>query len=241
MARRLAIITGGTRGIGRGCCELLKERGYDVVAGYGGDDRTARAFTEETGIPAYKWDVSDHQACMDAVAMIVDRHGPPLILVNNAGITRDGTLKRMTYEDWMAVIQTNLTSTFSMCKAVWDHMAEAQWGRIVNISSVNGQAGQYGQANYCAAKAGVIGMTKALAQEGARYNITANSVAPGYVETDMVAAVPQNVLEKIVSTVPVRRLGDPGEIARAVWFLVRADSNFITGSTISINGGQHMY
>ena len=238
---KTAIVTGGTRGIGRGICEVLKERGYRPVAGYGGDDETARRFTDETGIATKKWDVADFDACHEAVAGIADEHGPPTILVNNAGITRDGTLKRMSYENWMAVIQTNLTSVFNMTKAVWPHMVEANFGRIVNISSVNGQAGQYGQVNYCAAKAGVIGMTKALAQEGARHNITANTVAPGYVDTDMVAAVPENVLEKIVATVPVGRLGDPTEIARAVWFLVRADSRFITGSTISINGGQHMY
>lgn len=241
MPKKIAVVTGGTRGIGRGICELFKERGYTVIAGYAGNEEAATTFTKETGIATKKWDVSDHQACLDAVASISEEHGPVNILVNNAGITRDGTLKRMSYENWMDVIQTNLTSVFNMCKATWPGMAEQNFGRIVNISSVNGQAGQYGQANYCAAKAGVIGMTKALAQEGARNNITANAVAPGYVDTDMVAAVPENVLEKIVATVPVGRLGDPGEIARAVWFLCREDSKFITGSTISINGGQHMY
>ena len=241
MPGRVAIVTGGTRGIGRGVCELFKERGYRVIAGYGGNNEVAARFTQETGIPAKQWDVADHQACLKAVAEIAEEHGPVTILVNNAGITRDTTLKRMSYEDWMAVMQTNLTSVFNMCKAVWEHMAGEGFGRIVNISSVNGQAGQYGQVNYCAAKAGVIGMTKALAQEGARSGITANTVAPGYVETDMVAAVPDNILEKIVSTIPVGRLGDPSEIARAVWFLVREDSKFVTGSTISINGGHHMY
>jgi len=241
MLQKIAIVTGGTRGIGRGICELFKERDYTVIAGYGGNDEAAAAFSKETGIPARKWDVSDHQACLDAVAAVCEENGPVNVLVNNAGITRDGTLKRMSYENWMDVIQTNLTSVFNMCKGVWPHMVQQNFGRIVNISSVNGQAGQYGQVNYCAAKAGVIGMTKALAKEGARNNITANTVAPGYVDTDMVAAVPENVLEKIVSTVPVGRLGDPAEIARAVWFLVREDSRFITGSTISVNGGQHMY
>lgn len=241
MAKRTAIVTGGTRGIGRGICEQLKERGYTVIAGYGGNDEAAAKFTEETGIPSRRWDVANYEACQNAVQAISDEFGPVTILVNNAGITRDTTLKRMTYENWMDVIQTNLTSVFNMCKGAWPHMVGENFGRIVNISSVNGQAGQYGQVNYCAAKAGVIGMTKALAQEGARNNITANTVAPGYVETDMVAAVPENVLEKIVSTIPVGRLGDPGEIARAVWFLIREDSNFITGSTISINGGHHMY
>ncbi|MEL6752353.1 MAG: acetoacetyl-CoA reductase [Pseudomonadota bacterium] len=241
MPRRTAIVTGGTRGIGRGICELFKEQDYTVIAGYAGNTEAADRFTEETGIPTKRWDVADHEACLKAVDEIVDEHGRATIVINNAGITRDGTLKRMSYENWMDVIQTNLTSVFNMTKAMWPHMVEENFGRIINISSVNGQAGQYGQVNYCAAKAGVIGMTKALAQEGARNNITANTVAPGYVETDMVAAVPENVLEKIIATVPVGRLGDPGEIARAVWFLAREDSNFITGSTISINGGQHMY
>lgn len=238
---RTALVTGGTRGIGRGICELLKDRGYHVVAGYGGNAETAKAFTDETGIPAYQWDVSDFDACQNAIAEITADNGTISVLVNNAGITRDGTLKRMTYENWMAVIQTNLTSVFAMSKAVWEPMLAQKFGRIVNISSINGQAGQYGQVNYCAAKAGVIGMTKAMAQEGARFGITVNAVAPGYVATDMVAAVPENVLEKIVANIPVGRLGDPLEIARAVWFLVREDSNFVTGSTISINGGQHMY
>lgn len=238
---RTALVTGGTRGIGRGICELLKERGYHVVAGYGGDVEKAKAFTGETGIPAYQWDVSDFEASQNAVAEITADNGTISVLVNNAGITRDGTLKRMTYENWMAVIQTNLTSVFAMSKAVWEPMLAQKFGRIVNISSINGQAGQYGQVNYCAAKAGVIGMTKAMAQEGARFGITVNAVAPGYVETDMVAAVPENVLEKIVGNIPVGRLGDPLEIARAVWFLAREDSNFVTGSTISVNGGQHMY
>ena len=241
MTKRTAVVTGGTRGIGRGICELLKEEGYDVVAGYAGNEEAAAKFTEETGIETHKWDVSDFDACQKAIENISASHGNPTIVVNNAGITRDGTLKRMSYEDWMSVIQTNLTSVFNMCKGLWPHMVEENFGRIVNISSVNGQAGQYGQVNYCAAKAGVIGMTKALAQEGARFNITANTVAPGYVATDMVAAVPENILEKIVATIPVGRLGDASEIARAVWFLCREDSKFVTGSTISINGGQHMY
>lgn len=241
MSKRTAIVTGGTRGIGRGICEILKQEGYNVVAGYAGNSEAARKFTDETGIAAYKWDVADFNACQEAIEKICADHGNATVLVNNAGITRDTTLKRMSYEDWMAVIQTNLTSVFNMCKGLWPHMLEEKFGRIVNISSVNGQAGQYGQVNYCAAKAGVIGMTKALAQEGARFNITANTVAPGYVATDMVAAVPENILEKIIATIPVGRLGDASEIARAVWFLCREDSQFITGSTISINGGQHMY
>ena len=241
MPKKTVVVTGGSRGIGRGISELLQERGYNVVAGYAGNSEAAAKFTQETGIDAFQWDVGDHEACQDAIAKIAEKHGPVTLVVNNAGITRDGTLKKMSYENWMEVIQTNLTSVFNMCKAVWPYMEEAKFGRIVNISSVNGQAGQYGQVNYCAAKAGVIGMTKALAQEGARHGITANTVAPGYVNTDMVAAVPDNILEKIVSTIPTGRLGDPSEIARAVWFLARQDSQFITGSTISVNGGQHMY
>ena len=238
---RTALVTGGTRGIGRGICELLKEGGLNVVAGYGGDKKKAEEFTSETGIPAYQWDVSDYDACQEAVTEIASKHGTITVQVNNAGITRDGTLKKMTYDNWMAVIQTNLTSVFNMSKACWQGMLDEKFGRIVNISSVNGQAGQYGQVNYCAAKAGVIGMGKAMAQEGARYGITVNTVAPGYVATEMVAAVPENVLEKIVKTIPVGRLGDSSEIARAVAYLVREDSKFISGSTISINGGQHMY
>ncbi len=238
---RTALVTGGTRGIGRGICELLKERGYHVVAGYAGNVEKAEQFTTETGIQAYRWDVSDYEACQSIMAEIAKQHGPVTVLVNNAGITRDGTLRKMSYENWMDVIQTNLSSIFNMSKACWEGMIEEKFGRIVNISSINGQAGQYGQVNYCAAKAGAIGMTKAMAQEGARNGITVNAVAPGYVATDMVAAVPENVLEKIISTIPVGRLGDPLEIARAVWFLAREDSKFITGSTISINGGQHMY
>ncbi len=238
---RTAVVTGGTRGIGRGICELFQSRDYKVVAGYGGDAAKAAQFTEETGIPTMQWDVSDHDACTSAVEKIAADYGTVGVLVNNAGITRDGTLRKMSYENWMDVIQTNLTSVFNMSKAVWEPMVQERFGRIVNITSVNGQAGQYGQVNYCAAKAGVIGMTKAMAQEGARYNITVNAVAPGYVDTDMVSAVPDNVLEKIVGTIPVGRLGNPLEIARAVGYLTRDDSEFVTGSTVSINGGQHMY
>ncbi|MEM9332514.1 MAG: acetoacetyl-CoA reductase [Pseudomonadota bacterium] len=238
---RTALVTGGTRGIGRGICELLKERGYNVIAGYAGNVEKANQFSEETNIPAHRWDVASFDECHSAVEEISKAHGAITVLVNNAGITRDGTLRKMSYENWMDVIQTNLTSIFNMSKACWEGMMAENFGRIVNISSINGQAGQYGQVNYCAAKAGAIGMTKAMAKEGARNGITVNAVAPGYVATDMVAAVPENVLEKIVATVPVGRLGDPLEIARAVWFLVREDSKFITGSTISINGGQHMY
>lgn len=239
--KRVALVTGGTRGIGRGISELLTAKGYDVVANYAGNEERAAAFTAETGIPAWRFDVSDYDACQKAVAQINEKHGTVTVLVNNAGITRDGTLKRMTLQDWNDVIQTNLGSVFNMSKAVWMGMMGENFGRIVNISSINGQAGQYGQVNYCAAKAGVFGMTKAMAQEGARNGITVNAVAPGYVDTDMVAAVPENVLEKIISNIPAGRLGNPLEIANAVWFLAREDSQFVTGSTISVNGGQHMY
>jgi acetoacetyl-CoA reductase len=238
---RVALVTGGTRGIGRGICEGLKGQGYKVAANYAGNDEAAAKFTEETGIQTFKWDVSDFEATQKGVAAIVDALGPVEVLVNNAGITRDGTLMRMTHQDWQNVIDTNLGSCFNLCKAVFPAMREAGFGRIVNIGSINGQAGQYGQVNYAAAKSGIHGFTKALALEGARYNITVNAIAPGYVDTDMVAAVPDNVLEKIVATIPVGRLGNASEIARAVLFLIADEATFITGSTISVNGGQHMY
>ena len=238
---RVAIVTGGTRGIGRGISERLKLQGYEVAATYAGNTAAASQFTDDTGIKAYKWDVADYDACQDGVAQVTEELGRVDVLVNNAGITRDGTLMKMSKEDWQAVIDTNLGSCFNMCKAVFPAMRDNRFGRIVNIGSINGQAGQYGQVNYAAAKSGIHGFTKALAQEGARYNITVNAVAPGYVDTDMVAAVPENVLEKIVSTIPVGRLGNAAEIARAVLFLIADDANFITGSTVSVNGGQHMY
>lgn len=238
---RVALVTGGTRGIGRGICEGLKERGYVVAANYAGNDAAAEAFTKETGIANFKFDVSSYEGCQSGVAQIAEQLGPVDVLVNNAGITRDGTLMNMSHEDWQAVIDTNLGSCFNLCKAVFPSMRERRFGRIVNIGSINGQAGQYGQVNYAAAKSGIHGFTKALAQEGARYNITVNAVAPGYVDTDMVAAVPDNVLEKIVARIPVGRLGHADEIARAVLFLVADEATFVTGSTMSINGGQHMY
>ena len=238
---RVAIVTGGTRGIGRGISVALRDAGNQVAAVYGGDDTNAAKFSEETGIPNYKWDVSDYDACQDGVERVVREIGPVDIVVNNAGITRDGTLMNMSHENWQSVIDTNLGSCFNMSKAVFAGMRERRFGRIVNIGSINGQAGQYGQVNYAAAKSGIHGFTKALAQEGARYGITVNAVAPGYVDTDMVAAVPDNVLEKIVARIPVGRLGDADEIARGVLFLVGDDANFVTGSTMSINGGQHMY
>ncbi|MEO1969192.1 MAG: acetoacetyl-CoA reductase [Sphingomonadaceae bacterium] len=238
---KVAIVTGGTRGIGRAICEHLKEDGFTVVANYGGNEEKARAFTEETGIPAYKWDVGDHQACLDGCAKIAAEVGPIDAVVNNAGITRDGTLLRMSFDDWNEVMRINLGGCFNMAKAVFEGMKGRGWGRIVNIGSINGQAGQYGQVNYAAAKSGIHGFTKALAQEGARYGITVNAIAPGYIDTDMVAAVPDTVLEKIVAKIPVGRLGQAHEIARGVSFLCSDNAAFVTGSTMSINGGQHMY
>jgi acetoacetyl-CoA reductase len=238
---RIAIVTGGTRGIGRAICEALKADGLTVAANYAGNDDKARAFSEETGIPAYKWDVGDHEAALAGCARVTEELGPIDVLVNNAGITRDGTLLKMNFDDWDAVMRINLGGCFNMAKACFPGMRDRGWGRIVNIGSINGQAGQYGQVNYAAAKSGIHGFTKALAQEGARFGITVNAIAPGYIDTDMVAAVPENVLEKIVSRIPVGRLGHAEEIARGVAFLASDDAGFVTGSTLSINGGQHMY
>jgi acetoacetyl-CoA reductase len=237
---RVAIVTGGTRGIGRAVAVELQKAGLTVAATYCGNDERAREFSNATGIKAYKWDVSDYEACVTGVAGVVADLGPVDVLVNNAGITRDGTFKRQTREMWQAVIDTNLGGCFNMCKCVWDGMMERGFGRIVNISSLNGQAGQFGQVNYSAAKAGVHGFTKALAQEGAPKGITVNAIAPGYIDTDMVSAVPATVLEKVVSKIPVGRLGHAEEIARGVAFLVCQEAGYITGSTLSINGGQHM-
>ena len=238
---RVAVVTGGTRGIGEAVSVSLKEAGYNVAASYAGNDEAAQKFTEKTGIPTYKFDVSDFDACKAAVERIEADLGPVDVLVNNAGITKDGTMHRMSFDQWNAVIQTNLSSCFNMSRSVIEGMRERGFGRIVNIGSVNGQAGQYGQVNYAAAKSGIHGFTKALAQEGAAKGITVNAIAPGYVLTDMVRAVPEKVLEKNIATIPVGRLGDPNDIARSVLFLVADDAGFITGSTLSINGGQHMY
>jgi acetoacetyl-CoA reductase len=238
---RVAVVTGGTRGIGRAISVALKGAGHKVAANYAGNDAAADSFTTETGIAAYKFDVSDYKSCEPGVKRIVAELGPIDVLVNNAGITRDAVLHRMTPEQWGAVINTNLTSCFNMCRVVIDGMRERGFGRIVSIGSVNGQAGQYGQVNYAAAKSGIHGFTKALAQECAPKGITVNAIAPGYIDTDMVRAVPPNVLEKIVARIPVGRLGHAEEIARGVLFLVSDEGGFITGSTISINGGQHMY
>ena len=238
---RVAIVTGGIRGIGKAIGEALKKTGYTVAAGYQGNEEAATRFVSETGIPAYKWDVADFDACQNAVARIVRDLGPVDVLINNAGITRDGTMHRMTFENWNTVIQTNLTSCFNMSRAVIESMRERKFGRIVNIGSINGQAGQYGQVNYAAAKSGIHGFSKALAQEGAAAGLTVNAIAPGYIDTEMVRQVPPQVREKIVARIPVGRLGTVEEIARAVVFLVADESGFITGSTLSINGGQHMY
>jgi acetoacetyl-CoA reductase len=238
---RVAVVTGGTRGIGKAISVALKKAGYKVVANYGGNDEAAKAFTAETGIPAVKFDVGKFAECEAAVKKIAAEQGPIDVVVNNAGITRDGVLHRMTPTQWEEVIQTNLTSCFNMARLVIDGMRERSFGRIVNIGSINGQAGQYGQVNYAAAKSGIHGFTKALAQEGAAKGITVNAIAPGYVDTDMVRAVPPAVLEKIIAKIPVGRLGHAEDIARGVLFLVADDADFITGATLSINGGQHMY
>ena len=237
---RAAVVTGGTRGIGRAISIALKNAGYRVAATYGGNDAAASAFHAATGIPVFKFDVGDFAACADGVKAIEAAIGPIEILVNNAGITRDSTMHRMSFEQWNAVIQTNLTSCFNMSRQVVEGMRSRGFGRIVNISSINGQAGQFGQVNYAAAKSGILGFTKALAQEGAARGITVNAVAPGYVETEMVRAVAPDVLEKIVARIPVGRLGKAEDIARAVLFLVADDADFITGSTLSVNGGQYM-
>src|SRR5579884_3173509 len=238
---RVAIVTGGTRGIGEAISIALRDMGMQVAANYAGNDERAREFSNRTGIATYKWDVADFDACQDGVRKVEADIGPVDVLVNNAGITRDTTMKRMDRQKWQEVIDTNLGGCFNMAKAVFEGMAARGYGRIVNIGSINGQAGQYGQVNYAAAKSGIHGFTKALAQEGAAKGITVNAIAPGYIDTDMVRAVPANILEKIIARIPVGRLGRPEEIARAVLFLVADEAGFITGSTPSINGGQHMY
>jgi acetoacetyl-CoA reductase len=238
---RVAIVTGGTRGIGKAISLALKDAGMTVAANYAGNDEKARAFEDAHGIRAFKWDVGDHQACLDGCADVEAALGPVDVVVNNAGITRDGTLARMSFDDWNDVMRINLGGCFNMAKACFPGMVARGWGRIVNIGSINGQAGQYGQVNYAAAKSGIHGFTKALAQEGAKKGVTVNAIAPGYIDTDMVAAVPPQVLEKIVAKIPVGRLGHASEIARGVAFLCSEEAGFVTGSTMSINGGQHMY
>jgi acetoacetyl-CoA reductase len=236
---RVALITGGTRGIGAAISKALKAAGYSVAANYAGNDDAAAAFKAETGIPVYKWSVADYDACVAGIAKVEADLGPVEVLVNNAGITRDGMFHRMTREQWDAVIGTNLNGLFNMTHPIWPGMRDRKFGRVINISSVNGQKGQAGQANYSAAKAGDIGFTRALAQEGARAGVTVNAICPGYIGTEMVLAIDEKVLaEKIVPQIPVGRLGEPEEIARCVVFLAADDAGFLTGSTISPNGGQ---
>jgi acetoacetyl-CoA reductase len=238
---RTALVTGGTRGIGEAISVALKDAGYNVAANYGGNDEAAAAFKERTGIPVYKFDVGDFAACESGVAAVEGDLGPVEVLVNNAGITRDGMLHKMSQENWQAVIHTNLDSAFNLTRNVIEGMRERGFGRIITISSINGQKGQMGQANYAAAKAGVIGFTKSVAQENAFKGITANIVAPGYVGTEMVRAVPEEVLNtKIIPQIPVGRLAEPEEVARCVVFLAADEAGFITGSTLSANGGQYM-
>jgi acetoacetyl-CoA reductase len=238
---RVAIVTGGTRGIGEAISVALRDMGMKVAANYAGNEERAREFSDRTGIAAYKWNVADHDACQEGVRQVEGDLGPVDVLVNNAGITRDGTMRKMSRAQWDEVMDVNLGGCFNMAKAVFDGMTGRKYGRIVNIGSINGQAGQYGQVNYAAAKSGIHGFTKALAQEGARFGVTVNAIAPGYIDTDMVAAVPEDVLGKIVARIPVGRLGKAEEIARGVVFLVDENGGFVTGSTLSINGGQHMY
>jgi acetoacetyl-CoA reductase len=238
---RVALVTGGTRGIGASVSRALKAAGYKVAASYAGNDEAAEKFKAETGIAVYKWDVSSFDACAEGVKKVEAEIGPVDVLVNNAGITRDAMLHRMKPEQWMAVINTNLGSLFNMTRQVIEGMRARKFGRVINISSINGQKGQMGQTNYSAAKAGEIGFTKALAQEAARSGITVNAICPGYINTEMVQAVPKDVLEKnILPQIPIGRLGEPEEIARCVLFLASDDAAFITGSTLTANGGQYM-
>jgi acetoacetyl-CoA reductase len=236
---RVALVTGGTRGIGAAISKALKSAGYKVAASYAGNDEAAQKFKSETGIAVYKWDVSSYEACEAGIKQVEAELGPVEVLVNNAGITRDAMLHRMKPEQWKQVIDTNLGSLFNMSRPLIEGMRGRKFGRIINISSINGQKGQMGQTNYSAAKAGEIGFTKALAQEAARSGITVNAIAPGYINTEMVQAVPKDVLEKnILPQIPIGRLGEPEEIARCVVFLASDDAGLITGSTISANGGQ---
>jgi acetoacetyl-CoA reductase len=237
---RVALVTGGTRGIGAAISVALKAAGYRVAANFAGNEERARAFGEETGIRVLKWDVSSYQACSEGIAKVESELGPVEILVNNAGITRDAMFHKMTPDQWNEVIATNLTGLFNMTHHVWTGMRERSFGRIINISSINAQKGQMGQVNYSAAKAGDLGFTKALAQEGAARNITVNAICPGYIATDMVKAIPEAVLkERIIPQIPIGRLGEPEEIARCAVFLASDDAGFITGSTLAANGGQY--
>lgn len=235
---KVALVTGGTRGIGAAISVALKAAGYKVAANYAGNDEAAQAFTAETGIPAYKWSVADYEACAAGIAQVEADLGPVEVLVNNAGITRDSMFHKMTPSQWKEVIDTNLSGLFNMTHPIWPGFRERKFGRVISISSINGQKGQAGQANYSAAKAGDLGFTKALAQEGAKLGITVNAICPGYIATEMVMAVPEKVREAIISTIPVGRLGSPEDIARCVVFLASDEAGFITGSTITANGGQ---
>ena len=238
---RVAVVTGGSRGIGAAISKALKAAGYKVAATYAGNDEAANAFKKETGIPVYKWDVSNTEACAAGLKKVAEDLGPIEVLVNNAGITRDAMFHKMTAQQWNEVIGTNLTALFNMTQPIWGGMRDRSFGRVICISSINGQKGQMGQANYAAAKAGEIGFVKSLAQEGAAKGITVNAICPGYIGTEMVRAVPQDVLEKrILPLIPVGRLGEPEEIARCVVFLAADEAGFITGSTLSANGGQYM-
>ena len=237
---RVALVTGGTRGIGAAISVALRDAGYTVAASFARNTEAAAAFKAETGIAVYQWDVGDFDACADGIARVVAEHGPIEVLVNNAGITRDAPFHRMTREQWSAVVDTNLNGVFNMTHPLWNGMRERGFGRIVNISSINGQKGQFAQVNYSAAKAGDLGFTKALAQEGAKKGITVNAICPGYIATDMVMAVPEKVRESIIAQIPVGRLGEAAEIARCVVFLTSDDAGFVTGSTITANGGQYL-
>ncbi|MCG6114691.1 MAG: beta-ketoacyl-ACP reductase [Mesorhizobium sp.] len=236
---RVALVTGGSRGIGASISLALKEAGYKVAANYAGNDEAAAKFHEATGIPVFKWSVADYEACAAGIAKVEAELGPVDVLVNNAGITRDAMFHRMTPDQWREVIDTNLSGVFNMTHPLWSGMRDRKFGRVITISSINGQKGQAGQANYSAAKAGDIGLTRALAQEGARAGITVNAICPGYIATDMVMAVPEKVREAIIGQIPVGRLGEPEEIARCVVFLASDEAGFITGSTLSANGGQY--
>lgn len=238
---RVALVTGGTRGIGEAICVALASAGMKVAASFVSDRQSADKMSKSSGIPVYQWDVSDAEACRAGVGQVEASLGPIDVLVNNAGITSDARITKMDSDMFSRVLKTNLEGCFNMSKIVFEGMVSRRFGRIVNISSVNGQSGQFGQVNYSAAKAGIIGLTKSLAQEGARYGVTVNAVAPGYIETDMVSVMPDDVLARIRARIPVGRLGHPGEIARAVAFLANEDAGFITGSTLSVNGGMQMY
>lgn len=238
---RVALVTGGVRGIGEAVSIALKEEGYIVAANFADSVERAAAFTEQTGIPTYRFDVSDFNAVQASIAQIVADLGPIDVLVNNAGITRDTTLHKMSQDQWQAVLDTDLGGCFNTCRNVIESMRERRYGRIINIGSLNGQAGEYGQVNYAAAKSGIHGFNKALALESAKFGITVNAIAPGAIDTDMIRAVPEHIQEKLVAKIPVGRMGKPYEVARAVAFLASEDASFITGCTLSINGGQHMY